>query len=111
MHEATPGAGVRQQHGGELNHLLCAPTNQHTPGPLLLQVCGNSAKVQLNSGILERRYQNWEAALRHFERARAIEPGYCEPDYWVGLTLVNQGRDIEGGIQVSSDGLSSFMRS
>eukprot|EP00891_Asterochloris_glomerata_P008136 jgi/Astpho2/8136/Aster-03071 len=68
-------------------------------GSISAKVCGNSAKVQLNSGILERRYQNWEAALRHFERARAIEPGYCEPDYWVGLTLVNQGRDIERGIQ------------
>ncbi len=94
-------------------HLSSTTCPVHEPistllGPLLLQVCGNSAKVQLNSGILERRYQNWEAALRHFERARAIEPGYCEPDYWVGLTLVNQGRDIERGIQVSNDETSSF---
>ena len=83
------------------------PVHKQPLGPLLLQVCGNSAKVQLNSGILERRYQNWEAALRHFERARTIEPGYCEPDYWVGLTLVNQGKDIERGIQVSKDETSS----
>ena len=96
---------IQHQNAGSSSAALCI---KQPLGPLLLQVCGNSAKVQLNSGILERRYQNWEAALRHFERARAIEPGYCEPDYWVGLTLVNQGRDIERGIQVSNDETSSF---
>ena len=54
------------------------------------QVCWDSAKVQLNSGILERRYQNWDRALMHFEHARAVEPGYCEPDYWIGITLLAQ---------------------
>ncbi|KAK9811534.1 hypothetical protein WJX72_005492 [[Myrmecia] bisecta] len=63
------------------------------------KVCWTSAKVQLNSGILERRYMNWRQALEHFELARAIEPGYCEPDYWVGLTLINQGLDIPRGLE------------
>ena len=40
-----------------------------------LQVCPNSAKVRLNMGILERRYGRWADSLRHFERAREIEPG------------------------------------
>jgi hypothetical protein len=35
-----------------------------------LQVCWRSGKVQLNSGIIERRHQNWEKAERHFELAR-----------------------------------------
>jgi hypothetical protein len=30
------------------------------------QVCPNSAKVQQNSGILQRRYQNFSGALKHF---------------------------------------------
>jgi hypothetical protein len=30
------------------------------------QVCPNSAKVQQNSGVLQRRYQNFSGALRHF---------------------------------------------
>lgn len=32
------------------------------------------------------------AALEHFEAARAAEPGYCEPAYWIGATSLNQGR-------------------
>lgn len=30
--------------------------------------------------------------LRHFRLARELEPGYCEPAYWIGITLVNMGR-------------------
>ena len=43
-----------------------------------VQVCPDSAKVRLNMGILERRYGRWADSLRHFERAREIEPG-CGP--------------------------------
>ena len=54
-------------------------------------MCTDSAKVQLNNGILQRRLQDMPRALAHFERARELEPGYCEPDYWIGVTLVNTG--------------------
>jgi hypothetical protein len=30
------------------------------------QVCPNSAKVQQNSGVLQRRYQNFSGAMKHF---------------------------------------------
>ncbi|KAK9805000.1 hypothetical protein WJX73_010519 [Symbiochloris irregularis] len=63
------------------------------------KVCWNSAKVQLNSGILQRRYQKWDEAISHFERARTIDPGYCEPAYWIGLCLVNQGKQASRGIE------------
>ncbi|KAK9831331.1 hypothetical protein WJX81_003095 [Elliptochloris bilobata] len=59
------------------------------------KVCPDSAKVRLNMGILERRYGRWAESLRHFERARMIEPGFCEPVYWHGLTLVNHGTQAE----------------
>lgn len=52
-----------------------------------LQVCWRSGKVQLNSGIIERRYQNWEKAEAHFRLARvggmgrggneALQPNLC----------------------------------
>ncbi|KAG2448974.1 hypothetical protein HYH02_005728 [Chlamydomonas schloesseri] len=61
------------------------------------RVCGDSAKVQLNMGILQRRKGDQAAALGHFRRARAIEPGYCEPAYWIGVTLINLGQP-EGGL-------------
>ena len=35
-----------------------------------LQVCWRSGKVQLNSGIIERRHQNWDKAELHFKLAR-----------------------------------------
>ena len=54
-------------------------------------MCGDSAKVQLNSGILERRRLDFDRALTHFDRAQDIDPTYCEPTYWRGLTLINQG--------------------
>lgn len=56
-----------------------------------LDVCPDSAKVQLNNGILQRRRGDLRAALGHFERARQLEPGYCEPGYWVGVTQLNLG--------------------
>ena len=51
-----------------------------------LRVCPDSAKVRLNNGILARRYENWTGAIVHFRRAEEIEPGYCEPKYWIGIT-------------------------
>jgi hypothetical protein len=66
------------------------------------QVCGNSAKVQLNSGILMRRQQRWDEALHHFHRARQIEAGYCEPSYWIGITLAAQGQAFAAAIKVAT---------
>lgn len=45
-------------------------------------------------GILQRRRGDQQAALRHFRAARDIEPGYCEPDYWIGVASVNAGGHI-----------------
>jgi len=53
-----------------------------------LRVCPDSAKVRLNVGILSRRSQDWEGALAHFHHARKVEPSYCDPQYWIGLTQV-----------------------
>lgn len=30
-------------------------------------------------------------------RAQEIDPGYCEPSYWIALTRINQG-DVQGGL-------------
>ena len=54
------------------------------------EVCPDSAKVQLNMGILARRRRDYPLAATRFRRARAIEPGYCEPTYWLALTALNQ---------------------
>ena len=54
--------------------------------------------MQLNMGILERRYSNWDVALGHFARAHTIEPGYCEPDFWRGITLLNSDRSAPSAI-------------
>ena len=52
-------------------------------------------------GITERRYKNWDAALEHYIRARELAgPGFCEPDYWIGVTRINQGIDIGLGAEV-----------
>lgn len=67
-----------------------------------MQVCLNSAKVRLNSGILERRHSNWPKALGHFRAARQIDETYCEPSYWIGATLLQQGTHIKQALQVKS---------
>ncbi len=64
-------------------------------------MCPRSAKVQLNMGITERRYYNWDAAMEHFEAAYALStPGFCEPVYWLGVTRINAGHDISRGAKV-----------
>eukprot|EP00775_Hariotina_reticulata_P006105 gene6105-6343_t len=70
-----------------------------------LDVCPNSAKVQQNCGVLQRRYLNHVAALKHFRRAQAIEPGYCEPSYWIALTRINQG-DLALGLAAMRNSLT-----
>ncbi|DBA82648.1 hypothetical protein WJX77_007258 [Trebouxia sp. C0004] len=62
------------------------------------KVCMNSGKVRLNSGILERRHSNWDKALHHFRRAREIDDTYCEPDYWIGASLLQQGKHVQLGL-------------
>ncbi|KAK9908411.1 hypothetical protein WJX75_007517 [Coccomyxa subellipsoidea] len=72
-----------------------------------LKVCPGSAKVQLNMGITERRYYNWDVALEHFEAAHALAtPGFCEPLYWLGVTRINAGHDIGRGAQELEDSLA-----
>ncbi|GIL43829.1 hypothetical protein Vafri_1432 [Volvox africanus] len=66
------------------------------------RVCPTSAKVQLNLGILQRRRGDQGAALRHLRRARALEPGYCEPNYWIGISLVNSGDPRLGVVELES---------
>ena len=65
-------------------------------------MCLNSGKVRLNSGILQRRHSNWNEALHHFGMARQIDDTYCEPDYWIGATLLQQGSNIQLGLMVST---------
>jgi tetratricopeptide (TPR) repeat protein len=69
------------------------------------EVCSQSAKVQLNTGILMRRKMDMNKALEHFQAASAIEPGYCEPTYWQGLTMINLGQ-LAPGLQKLEEALS-----
>lgn len=62
----------------------------------------NSGKVRLNSGILERRHSRWGKALHHFRMARQIDDTYCEPDYWIGATLLQQGSNLDLALLVGS---------
>ena len=53
-----------------------------------LQVCWRSGKVQLNSGIIERRHQNWDKAELHFKLARVgAGPGRAAGG-WAGPGLL-----------------------
>lgn len=38
-------------------------------------------------------------------RAQEIEPGYCEPTYWIGLTSMNMG-DARNGLSILKSSLS-----
>ncbi len=69
----------------------------------------NSGKVRLNSGILERRHSNWDQALHHFRRAREIDDTYCEPDYWIGASLLQQGKHVQLGLMVGSVGTAVLL--
>lgn len=40
--------------------------------------------------------QQWLLLLLLGRRAQEIEPGYCEPTYWQGLTILNLGDPVRG---------------
>ena len=77
------------------HHIMTAHVTQHD-----MQVCLDSAKVRLNSGILERRHSNWGKALHHFRSARQIDDTYCELSYWIGATLLQEGKHLPQALQV-----------
>eukprot|EP00899_Mesostigma_viride_P019802 jgi/Mesvir1/27823/Mv07501-RA.1 len=66
--------------------------NEATLFESAMNVCPRSAKVLLNSGILARTRGDWESCLEHMRKAKEVEPGYCDPDYWIGLTHINQAQ-------------------
>lgn len=45
-----------------------------------------------NVGILHRRTQQWDLALKFFHKAQQIDPSFCDVEYWIGLTLLNSGK-------------------
>jgi tetratricopeptide (TPR) repeat protein len=60
------------------------------------EVCPNSVKVLQNVGILHRRTQSWDVALKYFNRVHEVDPTFCETTYWIGLTHLNAGRVFKG---------------
>jgi hypothetical protein len=54
-------------------------------------VCPASAKVQLNLGILHRRWGRYEAAIHHFQLAEQAEPSgqFCETKFQIAVTLLS----------------------
>jgi len=54
-------------------------------------VCPGSAKVQLNLGILHRRWGRYEAAIHHFQLAEQAEPSgqFCETKFQIAVTLLS----------------------
>lgn len=90
--------------------LVSGKDQQQLGGTMCVQVCMNSGKVRLNSGILERRHSKWDKALQHFRMARQIDDTYCEPDYWIGATLLQQGTNLELGLLVGLTSAPSPMQ-
>lgn len=50
------------------------------------------SQVLQNVGILHRRTQQWDLALKFFHKAQHIDPSFCDVEYWIGLTLLNSGK-------------------
>ena len=68
---------------------------------LASQVCGRSAKVLLNAGILASRHNAPLKAIELLEAARRVEPTFCDPGYWVGASLAALGEPGVGGARLA----------
>jgi len=68
-------------------------------------VCPDSVKVLLNTGILYRRTMEYDKSLKAFRRALKVAPDFCESDYWIGLTLLNQGKPPTDAIRELKKGV------
>ena len=63
-----------------------------------LEVCPHSAKVHYNLALQAQGRGEWNKSMEHFRLARAYgPPSYCDPDYGIGVSMLNSG-DIRGGI-------------
>jgi len=54
-----------------------------------LRVCPGSAKVQQNTGVMDRTAGRADMAIQKFLLAREIHPEYCETDLQLALTYAN----------------------
>jgi len=68
--------------------------------------CGNSAKVQLNTGILYRRRKQYDSSITCFQKALEIDPSYCENHYQLAMTYmarsINSNSEIDGRVIVKA---------
>lgn len=60
------------------------------------QVCGDSAKVHFNLGILRTQQRRWAESFEHFRRTLQIEPNYCEVNYRRALMYIGQNKYQQG---------------
>lgn len=65
------------------------------------KVCGESAKVQENLGIVDNRHLRFHQSHERFKRAREIWPNFCDVDMWRAKSLVGL-EQYEEALQVAS---------
>ena len=64
--------------------------------------CPESARARLNLGVEWQRLGQRREALRQFERAAALQPGYVSAHYHWGATLLEEGRVAEALVQLET---------
>lgn len=71
-----------------------------------IQICPNSAKLQLQVAKLWLNKGHFQVAKGHLERSRAIDPDFCDVGYQYALLEVFHNNNINRAIEIASDNLN-----
>ena len=69
------------------------------------ETCPNSAKLNLQLSKLRMNENNVTGARYHLDRARAIDPDFCDTGYEEALVRIVENQDYEGAIEAAAGNL------
>jgi hypothetical protein len=71
-----------------------------------IQICPNSAKLQLQVAKLWLNKGHFQVAKGHLEKSRAIDPDFCDVGYQYALLEVFHNNNINKALEIASDNLN-----
>ena len=65
-----------------------------------LSVCPNSAKLNLQVARIHLRHQQHQKAKQHLNKAKLIDPDFCDLHYFEAVVLISMNEDVDTAIDL-----------
>jgi tetratricopeptide (TPR) repeat protein len=65
-----------------------------------LSVCPNSAKLNLQVARIHLRHQQYQKAKQHLNKAKLIDPDFCDLHYFEAVVMISMNEDVDTAIDL-----------